>query len=118
MKIVKIEPVPKPSNFKDLGFSAEDYKAAAAGGVLELPYATAMENIRLSKGLYQVVPDVQEVEVKIAGLKDPEDMSKTELVMEMTSWGKPPKKQMTLSKCREFVAQLRESAVDLIVDDE
>ncbi len=118
MKMVLIRPVAKPKSFADVKFTEADWKKAEKIGELEQPYGTAMENVRLSKGLYELKPVAREIPAQLAGPKDPYDMSKEELVMEMTAWGKPPRKQMPQKACIEFILKLRSEAAELITDDE
>ncbi len=119
MKIVTIEPVAEPADFKDVRFARKDWEAAVKlGPIRNIPYGTAAENIRNSGGMYQIVTDKKVVEVEMKGLKDPVEMTKEELVMEMTAWGKPPRKQMSRKACEDFIRDLRSKAVDLISDDD
>ena len=79
MKMVDIQPVPEPKSFKDVKFTKIEWEGAAKLGKIRCPYVTAMENIRQSKGLYQIVPDkLPEVELKVGGLSL-DEMSNVEL---------------------------------------
>ena len=119
MKIVTIEPVAKPKSFADVKFTEKDYDAANKAGPLVVSYGTAMENIRNSKGLYRIKPEPSQVqEVAFVGVKEPEDMTKAELVKELISWGKKPHKQMTKKKCAEFITKLRAEAAEMLLDDD
>jgi hypothetical protein len=68
--------------------------------------------------MYRIKPEVKEVEVKLQGLKEPEEMSNEELVMEMTAFGKPPRKRMTRQASIDFIKDLRAKALEMIGDDE
>lgn len=118
MKIVTIRPVNEPKSYSGVNFTQDEWKAAAKSGAKRVPFPTAVEAVRNSKGLYQIAPDRDPVEVEVKGLKDPDEMSKEELVQEMTMWGKPPRKQMARQTVVEFIRKLRSEAADLISDDE
>tara|TARA_R110000851_G_scaffold22626_7_gene67001 strand:- start:1624 stop:1980 length:357 start_codon:yes stop_codon:yes gene_type:complete len=118
MKMVTILAVDKPKSFQDTGFSEAEHKNAVRQGAKVVPYATAREAIQNSKGMYKIKPDVDPVEVQVKAAKSPAEMDKTELVAEMTAFGKPPRKQMSRTAAEEFVTKLREEAALLIMDDE
>lgn len=117
MKMVTIEVVVKPQSFSGLGFDAKDYAAAVKAGPKTVPYGTGLEAIENSKGLYQFRPEKDPVEVKVIAAKDPSEMTKEELVAEMTAFGKAPQKQMPRSKCEEFIREMRVKAAEMILDD-
>jgi|TARA_R110000796_G_scaffold172792_5_gene289791 hypothetical protein len=118
MKMVTILAVDKPKSFTDLGFSEAEHKAAVRVGPKRVPYAVANEALKLSKGLYKIKAEKEPVEVEIKAAKQPEEMTKAELVAEMTAFGKPPRKQMQLSAVIEFVHKLRAEAAEMIMDDD
>lgn len=69
MKEARIRPVAKPLDFKAVKFTMADWEAATKRGILTVPYVTALENIRQSRGLYEFVPEAKaEMEVKVEGL--------------------------------------------------
>ncbi len=118
MLMKTIVPVDKPKAFKDVDFTQEEYAAAKKKGPVEVPVATALEALRNGKGLYRIKSDEKKVEVEIKGLKDPEDMTAAELVAEMTSHGKPPRKRIERPKAVEFVRELREKAAAFIIEED
>ncbi|WP_162947029.1 hypothetical protein [Ruegeria sp. EL01] len=118
MKIFTIIPVAKPKSFADVDFHQKEYAAALKRGPVDVPGATAKEALVNSKGLYRIKSDEKKVEVEIKGAKEPEDMTPSELVAEMTSHGKPPRKKMARAAAVAFVRDLREKAAEMIVDDE
>lgn len=104
---------------KPNGVTEEAFKAAKKLGEIECSYATAIDNVALSKGLYEIKPEeVENVEVVVQALKDPEEMSNQELYAEMASHGKPPRKKMNHKDVVKFVNDLRAKAENFIVDDE
>lgn len=116
MKMVIIAPVVEPKSFADVGFTIEQYKAAAKVGEKKVPAVVAKEAIKNSKGLYRVLPTPEQI-AETPQLPDPADMSNEALFAEMTMYGKAPTKQMARSKVVEFVRQLRVKSAALIVDD-
>lgn len=119
MKIVGIRPVKKPKTFSNMKFLKVDWVKADILGPLEVPYPTAIEAIRNSKGLYEFVPEaIVDAAQIVSTLKSPDEMSGLELAQEMTAFGKPPQKKMNRSKAVEFVISLREKAASMIVDDD
>lgn len=121
MKMVTLTLVDAPENFAEANFLKDDYLKAKKKGDLVVSYGTAMENIKNSRGMYRIKPEPKaEVEVKLAELKDPSDMTKEELAQEMAQWGKPLKtgKPVTRSAVEKAIRLAREKAADLITDDE
>lgn len=119
MKMLTIKPCEKPASFAEVKFTQADWQAASKLGAKTVPAVTAMEAVRNSKGMYQIHVEEQEtVKVELQGLKDPEQMTASELVAEMTSHGKPPRKKMDRKTAVAFVKDLREKAEAFIVDDE
>lgn len=119
MQIATIKVVDKPKDFgsPEVRFTAKDWEAAYKRGPLTLPYRTGKENIRLSGGLYEWAPEEKEA-VVLKGLTPVHQMDKDALVQEMTMWGKPPRKQMSIAKAREFVEELRRQGANMITDDD
>lgn len=93
---------------------AETMKAIKAAGPLEVPYLTALENIRASNGMYRVLPDTEPVKVKVD--TDLNELSMQELKVMMLNLGVKTAKQMT----RAQVIALIEKKLDEveITDDE
>ncbi len=116
MKFVTIKVVDKPKSFQKAKFTLAEWNEAAKTKTITLPVATALENIRLSKGLYEIVKETAEIEVRAE--INPEEMSNQELAQMMTSFGKPPKKKMTREKAVEFVKKLLADAAEMIGDEE
>ena len=119
MKMLTIKPCEKPASFADEKFTQADWQAAWKLGPKTVPAVTAMEAVRNSKGLYQIhVEEKEPIKVELQGLKAPEEMTAAELVAEMTSHGKPPRKKMERKAAVAFVKELREKAEAFIVEDE
>ena len=116
MKMMTIEPCAKPKSFKDLAFNEADWKKATKIGPLSLPSGTAMENVKLSKGLYRFKAAAPEVTLKTE--VNPDEMSNQQLAQVMTSFGKPPRKKMNRASAVAFVRKLLDEAADMIGDDE
>lgn len=114
-----IEPVDEPASFDDVKFTQLEWKAARKQGALKVPSTTAREALKYGKGLYRIKPVEKEtVTVELKGLKSPDEMTSAELVAEMTSHGKPPRKKMDRKTAVQFVRDLREKAEAMIVEDE
>lgn len=119
MKMITIVPVEMPESFQTVKFTQLDWKAARTAGEITAPYVTAMEALRNSRGLYRIKPAEKDtLRVEIQGLKAPAEMTSAELVAEMTSHGKPPRKRMNRETAIEFVKELRAKAEAMIVDDD
>jgi hypothetical protein len=119
MKMVQIKPVPQPESFTAVKFTQEDWKAANKLGTLTVPAVTAVEALKNSKGLYKIVDEAAAtVQVEFQGLKDPEQMTSQELVAEMTSHGKPPRKRMERKTAVNYIKDLRAKAAEMIIDDD
>ena len=117
MKFVTISPVAKPADFSKVRFTEEMYKHAVKIGDKSVPYPTALEAVQNSGGLYKIKSETAP-SLRIKGLKDPDEMSRMELAMEMTAFGKPPRKQMNRQVAVEFIRKLRDEAASMIVEDE
>ena len=115
-----IAPVEKPTSFNDkaVQFSKDEWEAANKQGEIKVPAVTAMEALKNGRGLWRIKPQDQPKEVVIKSLKEPEEMTSQELVAEMTSYGKPPRKKMNRAIAVDFVKKLRAEAAELIIDDE
>lgn len=105
-----------PAAERPEGVSDADYRAAKKKGEVTMNAVTAIEALRLGKGLYTVKP-VPKPQVEIKA-KEPTEMTAAELAAEMTSFGKPPRKKMTRQAAIDFVKKLREDAAKFITDDE
>lgn len=70
MKFVNIKPVERPKDFSKVGFLVKDWEQASKIGEMEVPYITAIEAVRHSKGMYQIVAEegLAPIEVKVGGL--------------------------------------------------
>lgn len=119
MKMMTLIPVNRPAKFADVKFTQDDWNSANRAGPKRVPAITAIAALRNGKGVYQIKPEATDaVAVAIQALKDPAEMTAPELVAEMTTHGKPPRKQMSRAKAVDFVRDLREIAVALITEDE
>ncbi|MGB1214969.1 MAG: hypothetical protein ACPG4X_16495 [Pikeienuella sp.] len=117
MKMVLLSAVPKPASFANTKFSQGEWEDAFKVGEKEVPYITAKEAVINSKGLYRMkVPDDELATAP--ELPDPSDMTNSQLLAEMTMYGKAPRKQMNRSDVVVFVRKLRAEAETLIVDDD
>lgn len=118
MKMCQIRPVAKPKSFSDVKFSQKDWEAASAAGTLTMTWATAAENVRLSKGLYEFVPEKKaEVEIKVGGMSV-DEMSNAELKLMAVKLGKTIRKKSITRKDLVRLVQDALDAVEVIEDDE
>ncbi len=118
MKFVTIKCVDEPKDFSNVAYLKKDWEAASKLPPIRVPYGTAVENMRNSKGMYRILPEKDPIEVEIKGVKPPDEMSNQELVQVMTSFGKPPRKKMNRRAAVEFVQKLMDDAAAMIEDDE
>jgi ssDNA-binding replication factor A large subunit len=103
MKMVTIAVCAKPKSFRDVKFTEDEYKAAEKTGPLKVPYGTAMENLKNSKGLYEIQQEYDgEVDLKVGG-QSIATMSKEQVVIAATSLGITVKKGIQLERLREAV---------------
>lgn len=110
MKKLTIRPVKE----RPEGVSEKDFKEAHRKGEIEVNAITAIEALKNGGGLYEIKPPAKQV-VEVKG-KEPEEMTKAELVAEMTAFGKPPRKMMSRDVAVQFVRDLRAKAEELIGD--
>ena len=116
MKFVQIEVTDEPKSFADVKFTKEDYLAAKKAGRVTVPMVTALQNVRLSHGLYRIVNVAPEVQVKSD--VNPDEMTNQELAQTMTAFGKPPRKKMARATAVAFVKKLMEEAAAMIGDED
>jgi hypothetical protein len=81
-----------PSFKSDNPVAVAAWKAAKANGPLDVDYVTAIENVRLSGGIYMIVPEAPQTPVP--GPRNLEDMSIDELKIMMLSLGVRSEKKM------------------------
>lgn len=111
MKMTQIRAVAKPKSFADVKFSQKDWEIASAAGVLTTTWATAMANVRMSKGLYELVPEKKtEVEIKVGGLSV-DEMSNAELKLMAVKLGKTIRKKSIM---RKDLVRLVQEALDFV----
>lgn len=113
---VEIRPVAKPRSFDSVKFTQKDWEAAAKKGALVVDGATALENIRNSKGLYEFVPE-KKIKLEVEA-KAPSEMTALEIAAELTAHGKPPQKKMKRATAEAFILELREKAAGMIIEDD
>lgn len=116
MKKATLQVAPKPKSFADVKFTQADWEKAKAAGPFECNFVTAIENLKLSKGLY--VLKEEKPEVTIRAMISPDEMTNAELNQQMVAFGKPPRKKMSREKAVEFVKKLIAESESMIVDDE
>ena len=88
MKKVKIRPASKRPD----GVTAEQWATIKMMPEMEVNAVTAIENVRLSKGLYEIVPEAPETNAPEMPEFNPETMSRGQLVAAAMQFG------VTLSK--------------------
>lgn len=111
-KLVKIEVNPE---FKaQTAQEKAALEAAKKSGQIEVSFATAMENIRQSGGLYRVVPTIQpEAAAKPRRL---DEMPNDELKLMMLNLGIKTEKQMKRADIISLI-QTRLDAVEVLEDE-
>lgn len=117
MKMVELAPVAKPASFTVVKFTVAEYEAAVKRGKIMMPYATAMENVANSRGLYEIVAEKSpDMHVKVNGLTI-DDMSGPELKMFCLRMGVTiRKKTIRLSELRQLAKEKMGEIT--VVDDE
>lgn len=88
------------------------YEAAKKAGVKSMPYVTAMENIKLSDGMFKIVAEEQALSVSVQSL---EDKSNEELKVMLVSLGIKTEKQM---RRPDIIRLIRSKLEDIEVIDE
>ena len=107
-KLVKIHANPVYENKRD-----QEYQAIKKGGVLTVPYQTALENIRLSQGRFAIAPEKKEKPARIN--TELEEMSADDLKVMLLSLG--IKTQKTMKKS-DVITSIRTKLAGVeIVDD-
>lgn len=109
MKFANIAPVEKPKSFADVKFTQQEWEAAqkiGKKGLLTLPYGTAMENIRLSKGLYKIVQQTPDpsAQFKVQGMTL-DDMNHAQLLLIASQLEVVVKKGDSRARVQEAVAK-------------
>ena len=117
MKMVKIGVIAKPKSFADVKFTEAEYKAAQKDGSKTVPYVTAVEAVKNSKGLYELKADPV-ASAEIPAMPDPAEMTSEQLYAELASHGKAPRKQMKRADAEAFILKLRAEGIAMIGDDE
>lgn len=114
--LVRIVPAEKPKSFADVAFTEAEWKEAQKLGPISVFPGTALENIRLSKGLYQFeAPKKQEVDLKIGGMSL-HDMSSTELKLTAARLGVTIRKKNI--KRSELIGLVQSKLDDIAVEDD
>ena len=117
MKFVNIKPVERPKDFSKVGFLVKDWEQASKIGEMEVPYITAIEAVRHSKGMYQILADesAPPIEVKVGGLTL-DQMDGAQLKLMAVHLGVTMRKtNMKLSQLRALV-KAKLDAVEIIDD--
>lgn len=105
MKTVWIEPVAKPKAFADVTFTVEEWNAANKRGALEVPYFTAMENIRASGGLYRIRPSEGKPVASALPSLDIANAERAQLIAMAHTFGvRIVKSNIPTDKLRELIA--------------
>lgn len=124
MKFVKIRPVAKPKSFAEVKFTEQEWNAAVKAGSPSVPYVTALEALKQSRGLYEIEPEKKpEVELKVGGLTVSQ-MGPAELKLMAVHLGCTiRKKNIKLSELRKLVTDKLEAVEvedddDIEIDDE
>jgi hypothetical protein len=103
-------------SFKAESQAQKDALAAAKSkGAIECDYVTAMENIRLSGGLYAIV--TQEAVATTPGPRRLEDMDSDELKAMMLTAGVVPQKQMKRAEVIKAI-RLKLEGIKIVDEDE
>lgn len=112
----KIVPVAKPASFDDVKFTRLEYETAVRIGPMVVPMSTALENIKASRGLYEIEPIKRaEVDVTVGGMTI-DTMGPAELKMAALHLGVTlRKKNMKISELRILV---KSKLDDIVVIDE
>lgn len=113
-KIVRIGPTP---NFKPSKEQVDTWAKIKGENPKSLPYVSAMENVKLSGGMYSLLPDAAEGPAPGVAIRMPEEMSRDELTLTALQLGVDmSRKQM---KKAEIIAAVRQK-MDAVVllDDE
>ena len=117
MKYVNIKPVERPKDFSKVGFLVKDWEQASKIGEMEVPYITAIEAVRHSKGMSQILADesAPPIEVKVGGLTL-DQMDGAQLKLMAVHLGVTMRKtNMKLSQLRALV-KAKLDAVEIIDD--
>lgn len=101
MKKLKI----KVSDTKPEGMSENDYEKLKKQPPIECNAVTAVENVRNSKGLYEIMPEPKDIEAEFKFQGTPiEKMDREQLIMSALNFGVTIKnKAITTDKLRELV---------------
>lgn len=105
--------IPNPAYAGKDAASKAAYEAAKAKGAITVDYPTALENVKLSGGLYTMQDDSSAAPVTAA--RELEDMPDDELKLMMLQSGIAPEKQMKRS---QIIAAIREKLSEIEVVDE
>lgn len=118
MKTVWIEPVAKPKSFGDVTFTAEEWAAASKRGALEVPYVTAIENIRASGGLYRIRPDENKPVAGVTPVLDIANAERAQLITMAHTFGvRIAKPNIPTDKLRELIASRYAKVMAADADD-
>lgn len=114
----KIVPVAKPARFAEVAFTEDEWKAAFKVGPMVVPMSTAQDNVRMSRGLYEIEqPKRSEVDLKVGGMSL-DTMGPAELKMAALHLGVTlRKKNMRISELRALVKSRLDSIVVIEEDD-
>lgn len=92
MKMVKIRPRGIPAGVKDADhpWTKADYLNAmklGVKGVLTVPPVTAMENVRNSKGMYEIIPENEVKDPTLPTMPDVSGMNRMQLFASCATFG-------------------------------
>lgn len=119
MREVTIKVVEKPASFEGVKFTLQDWETASKKApALTLPAASALENVKNSKGLYEIVPEKKEIEVNVGGMSLNE-MSSMQLKLVAANLGVTMKrKNIKRSDLEALVTKKLEETIVIDEDEE
>lgn len=111
-KMVKIAPNP---DFKIGADTKDAYEAAKKKGAFEVPYITAIENVRRSGGMYKILAE----KTPVAAPSGPwhEGKSNADLLAMLLSLGIKTEKQMTRSQIVSLIERKMET-VEIVPEED
>jgi hypothetical protein len=114
-KIVRIGPNP---NFRPSKDQAADWALIKGQAPKQMTYVSAMENVKLSGGMYAILPDPQTGPSIGMAIRMPEEMTRDELTLTALQLGiDMTRKQMKKAELIKAV-RLKMDAVVLLDDDD
>lgn len=115
MKKVTVVRVEEPQSYTDVAFSQEEWRAAAKQKQFTAYMGAALETVKLSKGLYRIVPEKKGIDVNVQGVSL-DTMDADQLKITAASLGITLRKRVKIGELRDLIA--RKMADVVVVDDE